>query len=404
MAEAELQNAQAAFQAGDLAQAGHLYQQALRNNPRDMQALYGLGLVCIEAQQFGHAEYVFHEFVRLQPQHADAHCIRGVALARLGRRQEALACLERALSLRPDSVEAISNHGTVLFELGEHQRAMTELDRALAIDPRHAFSWHNRGNALIAMERPEEAVESYSRALEIDPAFQLAAEAREETLFKLGRLKRSPPGFTRKLFDEFSVHYDQTMRSTLIYRGPEILHQLAERVIGTRENRQMRILDLGCGTGFLGEAFSDFAGGAPIDGIDISPRMIEAARARGRYRSIILGDVDAELSADGPEYDLMLAADSIIYFGDLSVFFSGVSHRLVPGGWFLFTTEAASDGEGWDLPATNRFRHSEPYLRNEASRCALEFVEIENCTIRYEHGVPVAGFAVALRKPIQPFR
>ena len=398
MGETELRAAQAAFQAGDVARAGRLYQEALHNNRRDTQALYGFGLVCLQAQQFAHAEYVFGELLRLDPNCADAHCVRGIALVRLDRRSEALACFERAVSLRPDSVEALSNLGATLLELGEHERALAESDRALAVDPRHAASWNNRGNVLMAMLRREEALENYAKALEIEPQFALAAENRDEALFQLRRLNRCAPGSMRKLFDGFSANYDETMRIKLSYRGPEILRQLAGRVIGAREAGQMRVLDLGCGTGLTGEAFRDFAAGGPIDGIDISPRMIEAARARGIYRNLILADLESELANPGPRYDVVLAADSLIYLGDLSLCFSGVWRRLDAGGWFLFTTEAA-DGDGWELPATSRFRHSQPYLRNEAARCAMEFVGIEDCTIRHEYGVPVAGFAVALRKP-----
>src|SRR6185437_3634504 len=117
----------------------------------------------------------------------------------------------------------------------------------------------------------EEAYEDYLKALEIDPQFALAAENRDEALFQLRRINRCPRGFMRKLFDEFSANYDETMRLKLSYRGPEILRQLAGRIIGARETPQMRILDLGCGTGLVGQAFCDLAAGGPIDGIDISP-------------------------------------------------------------------------------------------------------------------------------------
>jgi predicted TPR repeat methyltransferase len=393
-----LQDARAALQAGDLAQAGRLYQQALRNNPRDIRALYEFGVVCLQAQQFVQAENIFAELVRLNPQFADGHCVRGVALVHMDRLRDALACFERALSLRPDSVEAASNYGSALLKLGEHERALRELDRALTLDPRHVFSWNNRGNAFMAMGRVEEAIESYSRALEIEPAFQIALENRDDALFQLRRLSRCPPGFTRKLFDEFSVHYDHTMRSTLAYRGPEILRELAERVMGARGGAPATILDLGCGTGLAAEAFKDLAAGGPIDGIDVSPRMIECARGRGIYRNLVVGDLEREVNAPGPRYDLILAADSLTYLGDLAPCFSGISRRLNSGGKFLFTTEAA-DGEGWRLSSSNRFQHSSPYLRTEAARCGLVVMAIESCILRYEHGTPVAAFAAAFCKP-----
>lgn len=391
-----LRNAQLAYQAADLAEAGRLYQQALRQNPRDSQALYGLGVVCLQAEQLQHAEYVFGELVRLNPQNEDAHCVRGIALARLGRRAEALTCFERAISLRPDSVEAISNYGTTLSDMGELDRALVELDRALAIDPNHAASWNNRGNILKNLNRLDEALECYSRALESDPGFRLAAENREYVMFLLGRASRCPPGFVRQLFEEFSIHYDETMLVKLTYRGHEILRDLATRIMG-RSEKPLRIFDLGCGTGLAGEAFAGFANGGPIDGVDLSPRMIAAARARGCYRNITTGDIETELASPGLRYDLVLAADCMVYLGDLSTCFSGIVHRLETGGYFLFTAES-SDGDGWKLTANHRFAHSAAYLRNEAERSGLQVLAIEDCTLRTDHTVPVAGFAVALRK------
>ena len=398
MLNTTLQTAQSAYQAGRLAEAGQIYHEVLRGNPRDLDALYGLGLVYLQAQQFEQAQYLFGETVRLNPLFADGFCVRGVALVRLGRHGEGLACFERALTIRPDSVDALSNHATALLEVGQTERALAGLDRALAIEPRHCVSWNNRGNALVALNRLQEAVESYDRALEIDPAHIPAAENRDNALFQLGRLSRCPPGFMRKLFDEFSSHYDDTMLVKLNYRAHLHLRDMADRALPKPVSSQ-RILDLGCGTGLVGEAFRDFAAGGPIDGIDLAPRMIEAARTRGLYRNLVLADLESELAAPGPQYDLILAADTMIYIGDLSRCLSGVFGRLSPGGHYLFAVESFA-GEGWEQTPENRFRHSEVYLRSEVARAGLDVLQIEPCTLRHQHDVPVGGYVVALRKPL----
>jgi predicted TPR repeat methyltransferase len=393
-----LQNAQSAFQAGRLADAGRLFHEVLRGNPRDFEALYGLGLVYLHAQQFEQAQQLFGETVRLDPLFADGFCVRGVALLRLGRHQEGIVCLERALAIRPNSVDALANHATALLEIGQAEKALAELDRAIAIDPNHFVSWNNRGNALVAMNRQEDAVESYTKALEIDPTHRLAAENRDNALFQLRRLPRCPPGFMRNLFDGFSSHYDDTMLVKLNYRAHLHLRDLADRVLPKPASPQ-RILDLGCGTGLVGEAFRDFAAGGQIDGIDLAPKMIEAARARGIYRDLTLGDLEIALANPGPQYQLVLAADTMIYLGDLSRCFSGVFRRLEPGGHYLFAVESL-DGEGWEQTPENRFRHSESYLRSEAARAGLDVIAVDPCTLRNEHNVPVGGLVVALRKPL----
>ena len=48
----------------------------------------------------------------------------------------------------------------------------------------------------------------------------------------------------------------------------------------------------------------------------------------------------------------------------------------------------------------NRFRHSEAYLREEAARAGLEFVDLIERPLRQEASQPVGGLAVALRKPL----
>ena len=105
------------------------------------------------------------------------------------------------------------------------------------------------------------------------------------------------------------------------------------------------ILDLGCGTGLSGEAFSDMADA--IDGIDLSPAMIAKARARGTLsRTASSRDIETALDARFPSrYDLILAADTLVYLGDLEACCVGAAQSWLPGGTFLFTVEK-KDGNG----------------------------------------------------------
>ncbi len=248
------------------------------------------------------------------------------------------------------------------------------------------------------LQRYEEATASFEKALALDPDLPAARDNRDAALLELKRLKRCPPGYLQDLFDRFSSDYDRKMVEELGYRAHIHLRTLADRLQLTGETGK-RILDLGSGTGLVAVQFTDIAKGGAIDGVDLSPRMIEAAQSRGIYRDLILGDIETVLSSFERTYDLILAADTMIYLGDLSVTFSGVFKRLVAGGHYLFAVEYLS-GTGWEQTETRRFRHSDSYLHEAARHAGLTVITSAPCVLRREQNEPVAGLAVALRKPI----
>jgi predicted TPR repeat methyltransferase len=105
-------------------------------------------------------------------------------------------------------------------------------------------------------------------------------------------------------------------------------------------------------------------------------------------------DIESALALPGPSYDLILAADTLVYLGDLAPSFRGARARLAPEGYFLFTVEAAD--EGFSLGPKRRWRHSQNYLRAAAAAAGFTVAGLVAAVPRQEAGLPVAGFAVAL--------
>ena len=389
-----LQKARELAAAGRRPEAAFIYGELLAG-PKHLEALQSLGRISFENGDLEAAEHFLGEALKLAPGFVEGLHLRGVALMRLGRHAAALDCLERALALDPGFKEAILNHATLLLEMKRPDEALAAFDRLLALDPGNAVGWNNRGNTLAALGRLEDAAGAYDRAIAIDPGLQTARQNRFYALLSLRRVDRIADFAARDAFDSVAPRYDQMVLHQLNYRAHEQLRVLASRVLGQRLTPPLRILDLGCGTGLTGECFKDLAVGGTLDGVDISPRMIEEAQKRAAYNQLTVGDFEILLSAPGPSYDLILSADAIVYLGDLRATFAGVAKRLEPGGTFLFTCEA-KQGEGWELTEANRFRHSEAYLRAEAERAGLSWLDLVDCTPRHERGAPVAGFAIAL--------
>jgi predicted TPR repeat methyltransferase len=350
----------------------------------------------LQSGQFERAQYFLGEAARLAPSSLDALRLRGAALMQLGRHAAALGCFDQALRVKPDFIEALVNRAVALFEMKRLDEALAGFDRVLALDPQNAVAWTNRGNVFQAQRRFDEALACYDRALAIQPDQETAKQNRFFVQLELRQVSRIADRALRETFDEVSPRFDDLMVNQLQYRGHLQVRTMAERVIAPLAP-PMTILDLGCGTGLVGENFKDVAAGGRLDGIDLAPRMIDASRMRGIYDDLIVGDLEIVLAEPGPAYDLILSADTMVYLGDLNPTFSGVAKRLERGGFYIFAVES-KDGEGWEQTPQNRFRHSETYLRAEAARAGLSFVDLMRDTLRREADAPVPGFTVALKK------
>jgi predicted TPR repeat methyltransferase len=283
-------------------------------------------------------------------------------------------------------------HGQALMAAGDLPAAIAEFEHAVRLDPGFAAARHALGLAWLEAGEPDRAIETLSTLA----ASPFAADAADKLALAqaMKAAGRAPPGYVRHLFDQFSTGYDAVMLGELNYRAHLILRELADLVLTKR--RALDILELGCGTGLTGAVFADIA--RRLDGVDLSPRMIEQARARGIYDRLAVADLETALAEEGPSYDLILAADTFVYIGDLGPAFRGARRRLKPAGFLLCTVEHQSD-EGYALGPKRRYRHSEDYLRLEAERSGLDVMALLQCTPREDAKNPVEGLALALQRP-----
>jgi predicted TPR repeat methyltransferase len=307
------------------------------------------------------------------------------ALLAAGDPEQALAEARETAALNPNIAPAALALGETLLAKGALPAAIAELQRALRLDPAlerarflTAQAWLEAGEAANALAIFENLEPSPERDALIGRAKAIAVAS------------RSDPGYVRHLFDQFSADYDNRMLGQLDYAAPQILKDLADLVMPGRD--RLRVLDLGCGTGLAGLPFRPLA--TRLIGIDLSPAMIEKARARGVYDSLVVGDIETGL---GGEHDLILAADTLVYLGALKAIFAAVAAHLAPGGFFLFTAEA-KDGPGFELGPKRRWRHSEAYLRQAAGEAGLAVAGLVSASPRTESHQPVPGFAVALTR------
>jgi predicted TPR repeat methyltransferase len=313
------------------------------------------------------------------------------ALTAAGEPEKAVAVARETASLHPDIAEAALGLGAALLGAEQLPTAIAEFQRALRLDPENGEARYLLGCAWLEAGEPEPALAAFE-ALEGLPG--LAERIAEAEAMKAR--PRSDAGYVRHLFDQFSADYDSRMLGQLSYQAPVILRELAALVLPGETG--LTVLDLGCGTGLSGAAFRDRA--ARLVGIDLSPAMIAKARERGVYDELLVADIEAGLGRE--TYDLVVAADTLVYLGDLEDTFAKVATALKSGGTFLFTVES-KDGDGFELGPKRRWRHSETYLRTQAAAHGFAVAGLMACVPRQEAHVAVNGYAVALTKsaPLQ---
>ena len=296
----------------------------------------------------------------------------------------ALAEAREAVSLNPELPLLLVSLGEALLAAENLPAAIAELQRALRAAPDDSKARFLTGRAWTQAGEADKALEIFAG---LDPETPGLGEwmARAQ---KIKSAARCDAGYVRHLFDQFSADYDGRMRGALAYAAPEILAALSDLVMPVRGD--LRILDLGCGTGLAGEAFR--ARASRLDGIDLSPAMIAKARQKDIYDALVVGDIETGLGAR--EYDLVIAADTLVYLGDLAAVMKAVRARLSGDGYFLFTVEAGE--EPYALGPKRRWRHGEDYLRQAAAQSGFVVAGLIAASPRQEAQEPVAGWAVAL--------
>lgn len=98
-------------------------------------------------------------------------CNKGVSLGRLGKRQEAIVCYDKAIEINPVYANAWVSKADALNRLDKLQEAIVCYDKAIEINPRYAYAWYNKGDALYRLDKLQEAIACYDKAIEIDPVY-----------------------------------------------------------------------------------------------------------------------------------------------------------------------------------------------------------------------------------------
>ncbi len=164
-----------------------------------MENLLAAALSDHRSNRLDSAEAAYRSLLRAEPDHADAHHLLGVVLCQLGRADEALRSVDRAIERRPDLAAYRAARGEILRELGRLDEAAVALVEALELDPTLATAHNNLGLIRLRAGRAEAAVASFDEALRLRPGLTIALFNRAEALQKLERWEKAAATYRRVL-------------------------------------------------------------------------------------------------------------------------------------------------------------------------------------------------------------
>jgi predicted TPR repeat methyltransferase len=280
---------------------------------------------------------------------------------------------------------------------GDLVAAADLLLQATELAPGFASAWFTLGDIREQLGERGDAIVAFRKAQAADPGDRHGASLR---LMLLGaeNLSGMPPAYVRALFDQYAPKFEKALVDDLGYRGPELLFKavLATRAAVRKPAFFKRAIDLGCGTGLAARAFAREADA--FIGIDISPGMIEQARATGLYAELEIAEMLQGLSGKpGASADLIVAADAEVYLPDLAPLLREAARVLVPGGLLAFTAETHG-GEGVILGEGLRYAHSAAYVRDSIAAASLVLSRLDDLSARNEDNTPVPGLVAVATK------
>jgi len=371
----------------------------------DVEAFRGLVGYELRAKRFARARAIVEERLAAEPTCAAALELRATERRAAGDAAEAARLYAEAADVAKrtggDAAGAVLRCALGRAGAGELGAAAAAFQEALQLDAERADIW--RELAFFLDEKRGDragAVAALKRAVDLDAGegqarAQLAKWTDGDEDWRRAPLDAS---YVSGLFDQFANTFEQKLVGDLSYRGHLQCAGLLARSLPKRPG--VVAVDVGAGTGLCGAALRDALPIEEIVGVDVSPRMLDAAREKGVYEDLVVADGAAYLATRGPgSVDVLVAADVFAYVGDCAELFAAARRVLKADGRFAFTLEERASGFG--LGDGGRFAHSEAYLRDAAATAGLAVIDVERAVMRTQRGADVNVLVVALAPAVE---
>lgn len=376
------------------------------------QATLSLASDCLQAGELEQAIQLCDQILEVEPGHAPAWHLRGIAQARQDDLPEAIASFQQAVAQcdtsaiyhynlalayqtaeqfdqaeaayrsailrRPDFIEAQTNLGNCLMEQDKRDEAVEYFQGLVETAPEDSGFVFNLANALYDIGDLMMAIKHYRRAIEIEPDLTAARENLGRTLLDVARVDDAAEVWAQWLEHE---PHNAVARHLVWATSPgsipercddDYIRQTFDADFARNYDRQLERID-NRGPALIEQAVqklnlnrhdlrildagcgtglcADAMGplASSLIGVDLSAEMIAEAAKRKRYDRLLIRELTGFLEDWNDGFDLVVSGDTLCYFGKLEPVLAGIARCLLPGGHLVFTVEAL-ESEVEDTP------------------------------------------------------
>jgi predicted TPR repeat methyltransferase len=413
------------------AEAHEVYRRVLETAPDHPRALHYAGVLAHQQGRNGEALALIERSLALVPDQADWYSNLGIVLQSDDRLDRAIDSYRRAIAIDPSHANAHNNLGVLLRATGQPVEAEAAYRATIRLNPEHIDAYTNLGILLNGLKRTEEAAACYCKVITLRPKHREARKLLALAHCTLGEVdkavdifghwleeepedpiarhmlaactgrdvpERASNGFVEKTFDGFAASFESKL-ARLSYRAPALIAAMLEDS-GLEHSHRLDVLDAGCGTGLCGALVAPFA--RRLVGVDLSGGMLAHAKDKNVYHALTKAELTDYLRDHSEAFDLIVSADTLVYFGDLTGIIAGFAGALHPNGLVVFTLEQAvgdSAGVDYRLELHGRYSHAWAYVERLLTFSGLQSTIVQ-AELRTEAGAPVPGLVIRAVKSV----
>lgn len=410
---------------GEYEQAQHLLIQAHEIDPDDIEVLNNLGNTYLHHGDVSASRQYYALALAQEPYYIEAMYNMAMTYETTGDYVEVKRRLQTILEIHPKNIRAMRKLADIMMVEHNYYGAEQVLHMTSQISPDHAPTWSKIADCLIQQDEYSSAITVLERALELEDSaytwIQLGVVQRElqskQTLpisnddiahsfrqalrlnpdsgkaqYLLHMVEgntpdRAPSDYVANLFDFYAPKFEEHLVDILGYQTPQKLKDFL--FAHTAQRHFTNIFDLGCGTGLMGSIMHAHCDA--LFGLDLSTLMIQEAKKKNIYTQLLQDDLFSIPKHDLPAMDLLIAADVLVYIGNLQPLFDLLAYTMNEKAYLLFSVEECP--KDFILGSEARFLHSLAHITTSLPP-SIQIIATQRAPLRKNNDLWVEGLLI----------